>query len=129
MTRRLRSGTPGVVRDPHARGEHGFVFSASFSPDGARIATGSYDGTAKIWDARSGAEIHTFKGHSGYVKSVTFSPDGKRLSWASGDATVRVWDAETGQESLILNGHTAAVVSVAFSPDGRRLASAVRTGR
>jgi hypothetical protein len=33
------------------------VWSASFSPDGSRIVTGSRDRTAKVWDARTGQEL------------------------------------------------------------------------
>ena len=38
--------------------------SASFSPDGSRIVTGSWDKTAKVWDAENGAEVLTLKGHT-----------------------------------------------------------------
>jgi WD40 repeat protein len=37
--------------------------SVAFSPNGQRIVTGSYDGTAKLWDAASGKELLTLKGH------------------------------------------------------------------
>ena len=33
------------------------MWTASFSPDGARIVTGSYDRTARLWDATTGQEI------------------------------------------------------------------------
>lgn len=32
-------------------------------PFGDRIATGSFDKTAKLWDTNTGACIHTFAGH------------------------------------------------------------------
>ncbi len=40
------------------------VNSVSFSPDGARIASASEDGTIKLWDATSGEELRTLKGHT-----------------------------------------------------------------
>jgi WD40 repeat protein len=55
--------------------------------------TGSFDNTAKIWDAESGQEILTLKGHSVYVVSVAFSPDGKRVATASLDSTAKIWDS------------------------------------
>jgi hypothetical protein len=99
------------------------VWSAAFSADGKRILTGSWDKTAKVWDAATGLELLTLKGHNGFVLSASFSPDGQRTATAGADGTVKVWDAATGHELLALKGHTALVFGVAFSPDGRRIVS------
>jgi WD40 repeat protein len=104
----------------HTRG----VSSASFSPDGTRIVTASQDGTAKLWDARTGVEILTVRGHSGTVWSASFSPDGLRILTASEDGTTGVWDAKTGDEVFRLKGHTAIVRSASFSPDGSQIVTA-----
>ena len=79
-TRRRRCGTPrpGPSCSP-SRGTPSGVDSASFSPDGSRIVTGSSDRTAKVWDAKTGAELLTLKGHTGGVSSASFSPDGSRI--------------------------------------------------
>ena len=92
--------------------------SASFSPDGSRIVTGSCDRTAKVWDAKSGAEVLTLKGHTDWVNSASFSPDGSRIVTGSQDKTAKVWDAKSGAEVLTLKGHTSLVRSASFSPDG-----------
>ena len=67
------------------------VLAASFSPDGARIVTGSGDGTVRIWDAASGEPIAVLAGHLGAVYSAAFSPDGNRILSAANDATGRIW--------------------------------------
>jgi tetratricopeptide (TPR) repeat protein len=100
------------------------VRSATFSPDGTRIVTASWDNTAKVWDAKNGTAILTLKGHTFPVSSATYSPDGRRIVTASYDKTAKVWDARTGAEILSLKGHTGEVDSASFSPDGRRIVTA-----
>jgi WD40 repeat protein len=55
----------------------------SFSPDGQRLASASYDKTVKVWDLADGKEMLTLEGHKNEVLSVRFSPDGRRLASAS----------------------------------------------
>ena len=95
----------------------------AFSPDGQRLASGSWDQTIRLWDVASGRSLLELKGHSAYVSSVAFSPDGQRLASGSGDNTIRLWDVASGRSLLELKGHSASVDSVAFSPDGKLLAS------
>ena len=93
-------------------GHRSEVLSVSWSPDGARLATGSADGTAKVWDAAGGREPLTLMGHAREVSSVSWSPDGTRLATGSDDGTAKVWDAAGGREPLTLEGHTGLVCSV-----------------
>ena len=78
-------------------GHSGHVSSVAFSPDSARLASASGDGTVKIWDANSGECLQTLEGHSREVSSVAFSPDSARLASASWDGTVKIWDANSGE--------------------------------
>ncbi|PID58768.1 hypothetical protein CSB45_01860, partial [candidate division KSB3 bacterium] len=109
-------------------GHTGSVWSAAFSPDGRRIVTASRDGTARVWDAATGAELACLTGHEGFVESAAFSPDGTRIVTASWDGTARVWDAATGAALARLSGHEGGVLSAAFSPDGTRIVTASRDG-
>ena len=120
-------------------GYTGQVFSVAFGagPDGRLLlASGSRDGTVRLWDPVTGAPAgEPLTGHTGWVYSVAFGtgPDG-RLLLASGsrDGTVRLWDPVTGAPAgEPLTGHTGWVYSVAFGtgPDGRLLlASGSRDG-
>ena len=106
------------------KGHTDIVRSVCWSPDGTRIATASLDGTARIWDARIGAEILQLKGDTSPVMSVCWSPDGKRIATANQDHTARIWDARTGAEALTLKGRLHSFSSVCWSPDGERIATA-----
>ncbi|MET3993738.1 WD40 repeat protein/tetratricopeptide (TPR) repeat protein [Bradyrhizobium sp. S3.9.2] len=105
-------------------GHTGYLSGAAYSPDGKLMATASDDGTARIWDAVSGAELHLLTGHRSTVRNVEFSPDGKTVLTASGDGTARIWDAATGAELKRLIGHAADIWRAHFSPDGKRIATA-----
>ena len=62
-----------------ARLDHGgSVNAVAFSPDGTRVATGSGDGSARVFDAATGAELARLD-HDGPVNAVAFSPDGTRV--------------------------------------------------
>ncbi|HKI17744.1 MAG TPA: PQQ-binding-like beta-propeller repeat protein, partial [Isosphaeraceae bacterium] len=68
------------------------VVAVAFSPDGTRIATGSFDLTVKLWETETGQEVCTLRGHKAGVLSVAFSPDGRRIATSSMDFTVKIWD-------------------------------------
>src|SRR5262249_51954652 len=100
--------------------------SASFSPDGTRIVTvGGFRGAhdAKVWDARTGAELLTLQGHTGSVFCAAFSPDGEHIMTGSMDQTAKVWDVRTGTPVLEMGEPGRQVNSVAVSPDGMRIVS------
>ena len=54
----------------------GSVNSVAFSPDGKYVVSGSYDNTARVWEAATGKEVARMT-HDDSVNSVAFSPDGK----------------------------------------------------
>ncbi len=99
------------------------VQSVAFSPDGQTLASGSTDGTVKLWNVNTGKAFRTLSGHTDSVWSIAIAPDGKTLASGSWDRTVKLWDLETGALRRTLSGHSKQVYSVAFSPDGRTLAS------
>jgi len=102
----------------------GAVVSATFSPDGTRVVTGSLDGTAQIWDAVTGKPLSPPLQHKDGVESAAFSLDGTRVVTASADKTARVWDAVTGSLLCQPLQHQDAVVRAAFSRDGTRIVTA-----
>ena len=71
------------------------VHAVAFSPDGTRVATGSDDGSARVFDAVTGAEWARLD-HGGPVCAVAFSPDGTRVATGSEDNLARVFDLVAG---------------------------------
>jgi hypothetical protein len=97
------SGATAVLWDAFAqarllvalRGHKDRVLTAVFSPDGRRILTASFDRTARLWDAETGAPGPALRGHESAVWSAVFSPDGRWILTASADRTARLWPGES----------------------------------
>ena len=96
-----------------------------FRLDGARLASGSLDGTARVWDTNSVAQpavIQTTRVPSG---RAALSPDGKRLISGGADRSVRLWDlGAVSQPPTVLEGNAGSIWAVSFSHDGSRAAAA-----
>ena len=99
-----------VSLNNYFKGHTDTVYSAAFSPDGARIVSASRDKTIRIWNAETGECINTLKGHPSNVRSAAFSPDGTRIVSASPDKTIRIWITRSGDCLAILNEHTLGIL-------------------
>lgn len=109
------------------KGHTSFVSSTAFNSDGSRIVSASEDMTVRIWDVKTGTEIHQIKGCTLWVNPNTFSPDNKRIVLAPIDTinlnNVTIWNIETGKCIRTLKGHSGRVNSASFSPDGKYIVS------
>src|SRR5262249_7599197 len=103
-------------------GDRRGVWSVAFSPDGARVVTGSESGAVKLWTA-TGTLLHALAGHTQRVLGTEFSPDGSLLATASFDRTARIWSAQDGVARCTM-AHPTAVLAAVFSPDGTQLTTA-----
>ena len=94
---------------------------------GSRLASGSADGTIKVWAMGPGPEWpceRTLTGHTSLVLSLA-EWEGRLIS-GSYDSTVRIWDLETGGLDATLTGHIGAVYALLVR--GERLFSASEDG-
>jgi beta-lactam-binding protein with PASTA domain len=108
------------------------VYSAAFSPDGAKVLTGSGDPSAKLWNTATGEVLLTLagaNGHTNEVYSVAYSPDGSQVLTGAGDNTAKLWNATTGGLVRTFTGHAREVYSVAFSPDGVQVLTGSADGK
>jgi WD40 repeat protein len=90
------------------------VTSVGYSPDSKQIASGSKDGTVRVWDVSTG-ERRTYRADSGWIHSVAFSPDGTQIA-----ADRTLINLSTGSYTRLGDN---LVSSWAFSADGRFMAS------
>jgi len=117
----LQQPTTGIGSD--------LVGDLAFSPDGHKIATGSWNHSLVIWDSLSGSEIYSQTvDHS--IIGLSFSPDGQRLAVSQTDGNIlffRSSDIGMVVEPGLIDGDQM-VNTLAFSPDGALLAAGDNAG-
>lgn len=97
------------------------VETVCFSPEGERIAAAGFDGTLKIFHARSGQQLLLLKGHTRPVNAICFSPDGQRLASACKDGTIKIWDARSDHELATFSLAPTSPKLAALTFEGGRL--------
>jgi mono/diheme cytochrome c family protein len=80
------------------------------------LATCSADGTVKIWNADSGANLKTLSGFTDQVFAVTFSPDGTLVAAGAWNGEVKVWKVADGAAVQAFNGAPGYKAPVAVAP-------------
>lgn len=119
---KAKQGLGPVCLLPHGTGPQDLknkdVTTLEWSSDGKLLATGSYDGVARVW-SRNGALVHTLRGHKGPIFSLKFNKSANYLLSGSYDKTTIVWDVagETGEIKQQFTDHEAPALDVDWKDD------------
>ncbi|MFT5048814.1 MAG: WD40 repeat protein [Chlamydiales bacterium] len=108
--------SPDMVIEAHDR----WIREVAIDGAGRWIATGSDDGTVRIWGLAGGDSIWSSE-PTGVICDVSFDAEGERLVTASLDGTARIWRTATGVEEFVLRGHVGRVDSARFDASGERV--------
>jgi WD40 repeat protein len=112
------SGPRLVVQTGHA----GAVDAVALSPDGTVAVTGSADGSACLWEIKSGREIRCLSKQEAGVAHVDYSSDGRMILTAlEQKGIVRLWNPRTGEKlrQFAEEGPNNTLQFALFSPDAR----------
>jgi cytochrome c len=97
------------------------IVSLAISPDGATLASASWDRTIRLWPLAGGTP-RILEGHTQNVNGVAFTADGRSLASAGYDATIRVWPLNGNGEPFVATV-PAALNAVAVAGDGEIVAA------
>ncbi len=103
----------------------------ALTPDGRTAITGSFEGSALVWDVAGGTVQHRFDEHKQALLLLQLTPDGRTLFSNAYDNHIRVWDIDTGKQlramkidrDLVRTGYDGLVVA----RDGKTIALVDRT--
>jgi WD40 repeat protein len=113
----VATGAAQLQLTPPTRSRLAPVTSIAFSPDGTTLASGSLDGSVRLWQLPGGALATTFAGGG---RALAFSPDG---TWLAGIGGPNLWVLRMGPKEkpvqLADTTHEEALSGVAFADDNR----------
>ena len=111
-----RALQPQTVLQGHAAP----IVALAESPDGALLASASWDHTIRLWPLAGGAP-RVLAGHQQNVNGVAFSPDGRSVISAGYDLTLRIWPTDQDAAATIVTLPTP-LNAVAVAADGEIIA-------
>ena len=108
------------------KGHTDTINALTFTPNGEMLASGSDDGTIRLWDSSTGTQLLSLSSEK--TNSLAFSMDGKTLASISNFSQIQLWNISTGRQLTSLKEQNDSVTVLAFSTDSNILASGSRDG-
>jgi WD40 repeat protein/serine/threonine protein kinase len=110
-----------AIAGPHLR-------TLSFDPMGPRLATGSADGDASIWEIPSGVRTRHLREIGDSVNVIAFSPDGQLVAAGAGNGAVQIWRATSGTLQSQFNAMPGKILTLEFDPASKLVVAASDRG-
>ena len=99
------------------------ISATDFSNKRNLLAAAGTDKSVKLWRAKNGSLLRSYKIESNTIDQVSFTPDSQRLAVVSkGD--LHIWSARSKKKFQKISAHKEKILSIAFSPNGRLIATA-----
>lgn len=122
--------TDGVSQDLRTLNAHkDAVYSVAYSPDGATLVSGSFDGTAIVWNIETNKPVRTIADRTQGVSAVAVSPDGRTLATAGLDRQIKLYDMPMVSPLARTPEQPDGIMVIAISPDGKLLVTSDWKGR
>jgi WD40 repeat protein len=108
-----------VARLGTTRFRHGsYIDILATSPDGLLLASRAWDNVVRLWDIRTGKQLHSWKWDKAKCTSLAFRPLKPVLAAVLSDGTIHLIDTSNFDEQIM---NSLQAVSIAFSPDGNTM--------
>jgi cytochrome c len=110
------SAEPDAVLEGHTAP----IAALAVSPDGATLASASWDHTVRLWPLAGGVP-RALDGHTQNVNGLAFAPDGRTLVSVSYDRSVRIWPLSDSPAATVI-AMPSPLNAVAVGSDGEIVA-------
>lgn len=103
-------------------GHQWLVSAVAFAPQNL-LASATYGGHVRLWEAQRGKLLRTIHGYSRLITAIAFSPNGTLLAQGDDNGMIRIWDVHRGCCLIAVQGHVGPVWAITWNPDGTTFAS------